>query len=170
MAQERTDGAEVGAAAGAVGSCAVPAQVEPPELARLVAFAERPRAGDWSLRSALCRYAQPHPGRVSTVLDLVRRIEFALHPQAQRLDREGPALWAALEAGESVDTDDLVLGLLGTMAELDQLGDALAEWAVDRAGHAPEGTVDAVVAQVGGRLDELGVPHEERVRPPRQRG
>ena len=136
----------------------------------MVAFAERPRVGDWSLRSALCRYAQPHPGRVSTVLDLVRRIELALHPHAARLDREGPGLWAALEAGEAAATDDLVLGLLGTMVELDHLGDTLAEWALDRSGHSPEAAVDAAVADVGRRLDELGVPHEERIRPPRQRG
>ena len=148
----------------------MPPQVEPPELARVVAFAERPRTGDWSLRSALCRYAQPHPGRVSTVLDLVRRIEFALHPQAARLDREGPALWASLEAGEAARTDDMVLGLLGTMAELDRLGDTLAEWAVDRSAHHPEAAVDATAVDVARRLEELGVPHEERTRPPRQRG
>jgi hypothetical protein len=144
----------------------VPAEVAPPELARLVALAERPRTGDWSLRSALCRYAQPHPVRVSAVLDLVRRIEFALHPDAGRLAREGPALWAAVEADEA---DDPVVGLLRAMAELDDLGDTLADWAEDRSAHHPEAAVDATIADVSARLEALGVPHEERTRPPRQR-
>ena len=149
----------------------MPAEVEPPELARLIDFAERSRVGDWSLRSALCRYAQPQPQRVSTVLDLVRRIDFALHPHAKRLDKEGPALWAALESGDAPDgPDGLVLGLLGAMAELDRLGDTLADWALDRAGKHPENAVDATTADVAQRLEVLGVPEQERVPPPGARG
>jgi hypothetical protein len=149
----------------------VPAEVEPPELARVLDYAERPRVGDWSLRSALCRYASPHPGRVSAVLDLVRRIDFALHPEAKRLAKEGPALWAAVEAGDAAGSDDdLVVGLLRAMVDLDRLGDALAEWADDRHAHHPEAAVDATMADVAQRLEALGVPHEERTRPPRQRG
>ena len=49
--------------------------ITPPELAALIDVSERQRAGDWSLRAALCRYAQPQPVRVSALLDLVRRIE-----------------------------------------------------------------------------------------------
>lgn len=144
-------------------------ELEPPELARLVAFAERSRTADWSLRSALCRYASPYPRQVSEVLDLVRRIEFALHPEMGRLAKEGAALWAAVEADEPAGAD-VVVGLLGAMRELDRLGDVLAEWAADRHAHHPEATVDATVAEVSGRLEALGVPHEERTRPPRQRG
>ncbi len=146
----------------------MPAEVAPPGLARLIDFAERSRVGDWSLRSALCRYAQPQPVRVREVLDLVRRIEFALHPHTKRLDKEGPALWAALQAGDGAD--DLVVGLLRAMVELDRLGDTLADWAEDRAGKQPEATVDAATADVARRLEVLGVPHEERTRPSRQRG
>src|SRR5262249_41526556 len=65
----------------------VPVELQPPELARLVDYAERPRRDDWSLRAALVRYAQPEPQRVSAILDLVRRIEWALRPHQKLLDR-----------------------------------------------------------------------------------
>jgi hypothetical protein len=146
----------------------VPAEVEPADLARVLDYAERSRVGDWSLRSALCRYASPHPGRVSAVLDLVRRIEFATHPEAKRLAKEGPAIWAAVNR-DGPAADPLV-GLVRAMVELDRLGDVLAAWADDRHAHHPEAEVDSALAEVGRRLEELGVPHEERVRPPRQRG
>jgi hypothetical protein len=148
----------------------VPTEIEPPELAQLVAFSERPRAGDWSLRSALTRYAQPQPQRVSVVLDSVRRIEFALQPQSARLAKEGAALWAAVEDGDG--DGDVLVGLLGAAAQLDALGDTLAAWAIDRTGPSPEATVDATAAEVERRLDDLGIPREERERPPgaRSRG
>ena len=147
----------------------MPAEVEPPELARLVAFAERSRAGDWSLRSALMRYAQPEPQRVSDVLESVRRVEGALHSGGSRLAKEGPDLWQQLEAGAS---DDQLVGVLAVAAELDALGDVLAGWAVDRTGDPPTSTVDAAIAAAATRLDELGVAREERVAPPgaRSRG
>jgi hypothetical protein len=150
----------------------VPVEVEPPELARLVDFAERPRTHDWSLRAALVRYAQPEPVRVNRVLEHVRRIDFALGKQRKLLEREGPAIWAALASGadgaggEHAD----VVALLQVTAELDRLGDALAAWAVDRAVEQPDAQVDEVTADVERRLDELGIPREERTRPPRSRG
>jgi hypothetical protein len=144
----------------------VPAEIEPPELARLVDFSERPRTDDWSLRSALVRYAQPQPQRVNDILDLVRRVEWALGKQSKRVEREGAALWSALECGD--DGDDLV-ALLRAAQELDRLGDVVVAWAVDRSGESPDTRVDAVVADVGRRLDALGVPHEERPGP-RNRG
>lgn len=141
----------------------MPAEVEPPELARLLDYAERPRVRDWSLRAALCRYAQPQPERVSTVLDLMRRTEFALAPHIKTVERGGPNHWRAVETGEATcDVDPLVAGLLGAMVELDRLGDVLAEWAVDRAGERPDAAVDAVAIEVGRRLDDLGVPHEDQ--------
>ena len=148
----------------------MPAEIEPPELADLVAYAERSRVGDWSLRSALCRYAQPQPVRVREVLELVRRIEFSLHKLNGRLAKEGPAVWDALRSG-AID-GDLLLGLLDAMGELDRLGDVLADWADDRAGKHPEDVVDATTAEVARRLDDMGVPVGERVPPPgaRSRG
>jgi hypothetical protein len=144
----------------------VPAEIEPPELARLVDFSERARTDDWSLRSALVRYAQPQPERVNDVLDLVRRVEWALGKQSKRVEREGAALWSALE---SVDDGDDLVALLRAAQELDGLGDVVVAWAVDRTGESPDARVDAVVADVGRRLDALGVPHEERPGP-RNRG
>ena len=54
---------------------------------RLVAYAESPRQGDWSLRSALVRYAQPEPQRASAVLELVRRTDGALKASVRLLER-----------------------------------------------------------------------------------
>jgi hypothetical protein len=136
-------------------------EVEPPELARLLDFAERPRQADWSLRAALCRYAQGDPQRVSDILTGVRRIEFALQgPLTKQVEQEGPALWAALTSG--AEDDELLLGLLRSMADLDQLGDLLAAWSVDRAGGRLDTAIDDIVARVIQRLDDLGVAREDR--------
>ena len=150
----------------------MPAEVEPPELAQLLDYAERPRAHDWSLRAALCRYAQPQPERVGTVLDLMRRTEFALAPHVKTIEADGPDHWRAIDAGDAVSgVDPMVAGLLGVMAELDRFGDVLAEWAVDRAGERPDAAVDTVTAEVGQRLEDLGVPHEDQsARRPRRGG
>jgi len=148
------------------------ATLEPPELARLVDYAECSRVGDWSLRSALVRYAQAEPVRVGQVLDVVRRIEFALHPHAKLLASRGPELWAAHRDGDPLRGDaaaSLVVALLGAMARLDQLAEVLAHWAVDRSAFRPDDEVDAAVAEVGALLDERGVGREERERPPGRR-
>ena len=142
---------------------------EPAELAALVDAAERPRAGNWSLRAALTRYAQPQPQRASAVIELLRRIEAALKPHTKRLEREGPAVWAEV-TGEAPATDEHLVGLLHALAEVDRLGDVVATWAVDRAGERPDGLVDEVVAGVTARLEAMGVEREERpARPPRAR-
>jgi hypothetical protein len=151
----------------------MPAEVAPPELARLLDFAERPRVQDWSLRAALCRYAQPQPERVSTVLDLVRRIEFAFSQHTDAIASDGPAHWQAVESHDPVaGVDPFVAGLLHATRQLDRLGDVLAQWAADRTGERPDEAVDAATADVAQRLEELGVPHEDQSarrqrRPPR---
>lgn len=148
----------------------VPPEPEPPELARLLDFAERSRSGDWSLRSALVRYAQAHPVRVSQVLELVRRIEAGLRPHAKLLAAQGPELWRTLETGASPPaTSTVVVGLLGAARELDRLADLLAAWAVDRTGPRPDAEVDAVVRDLTERLDALGVVREQRQGPPPRR-
>ena len=144
----------------------MPAEIEPSELARLVDFSERPRTDDWSLRSALVRYAVPQPQRVNDILVHVRRLEWALGKQSKRIEREGPELWHALQSDD--DRDELV-ALLRAARELDRLGDVVVAWAVDRAGPSPDAEVDSVVADVAARLDALGVPYEERPGP-RNRG
>ena len=145
---------------------AVPAEIQPSELARLVDFSERARTDDWSLRSALVLYALPQPQRVNDILVHVRRLDRELGKQSKRLAREGTELWRALETG--ADGDNLV-ELLKAARELDELGDVVVAWAVDRTGESPDARVDAVVADVGRRLDALGVPYEERPGP-RNRG
>jgi hypothetical protein len=147
----------------------MPAEIEPPELARLVDFAERPRIRDWSLRSALVRYAQPEPQRVNDILELVRRVDAALGKNAAALANKGPAFGNALEQGGE-GPDPYVMGVLRAARELDALGEVLAGWAVDRAGDRPNADVDRVVADVAEQLDALGVPREERPPGPRNRG
>jgi hypothetical protein len=148
----------------------VPVKVEPPELARLLDFAERPRVQDWSLRAALSRYAQPEPQRASDVIELMRRIEVVIHPQLDDIERYGSDLWRTLQSGDGGDSAPAIVGLLRAMVDLDQLGDVLAGWAADRAGERPDAAVDAVTADVTRQLARLGVPYEQRQRPPRQRG
>jgi hypothetical protein len=145
--------------------------IEPPELAQLLDFAERPRTENWSLRAALVRYAQPQPERVREVLELVRRIEAALRPHIKALERHGSELWDALhaESGRASEDDAGLLELLRTMTELDRIGDVLAAWAVDITAQRPDAEVDAVIADVAPRLDALGVPREDRTRQPRPR-
>jgi hypothetical protein len=140
----------------------VAAELRPPELARLVDFAERARDGDWSLRSALVRYAQSQPVRVSQVLEQVRRIEAALHLHAKVLAADGPEVWAALDGGPP-PSDELgeIVGVLGAAARLDDLADLLTAWAIDRTGPQPHDEVDAALAEVTVRLDDLGVAREE---------
>jgi len=147
----------------------VPAEIEPPELAHVADFAERPREGDWSLRSALVRYAEGQPERVSAVLEQVRRLEAALRPHNKTLERRGPQLWSALETGSPPGSDDETLvELLLVARELDRLGDAVARWALDRTGDRPDAVADAVTAAAAKRLDDLGIPREEP--PPRRSG
>jgi hypothetical protein len=146
----------------------VPAEIAPPELAQLVDFAERPRVEDWSLRAALVRYAQPQPQRAGDILDNIRRIDFALGKQTATLEREGPALWAALDDDENAD--DLLVGVLRCARQLDALGERLAVWASEYPDARPDDEVDRVVRDVAGALDALGVPREERPPGPRNRG
>ena len=105
----------------------------------------------------------------------MRRIEAALRPFSKVLEKDGPAVWSALSAlsaREADAVDERLLGLLGALTELDRVGDELASWAVRREGERPDAAVDAAVAEVGRRLEELGVAREERRPPPgaRSRG
>jgi hypothetical protein len=150
----------------------VTADVDPPELAALLDYAERPRTDDWSLRAALTRYAQGQPQRVGDLLELVRRIDFAVRPHLKAVERDGPTYWQAVQSGGR--DGDLAVALLRAMAEIDRLGDVLATWASDpRSAPRPDAAVDAVIAEVSAGLERLGVPREERPgRPPpgRRRG
>lgn len=101
------------------------AEIQPPELAQLVDFAERPRRDDWSLRAALTRYAQPEPKRVGDLLEVVRWVEYGLRPHLKAIQRDGPSLWQQFRGGGGGDASDAIVGLLQLVAELDRLGDVL---------------------------------------------
>jgi hypothetical protein len=148
----------------------VPAEVDPPELATLLDFAERPHTENWSLRAALVRYAQPQPQRVNDLLELVRRVQGALGAQSSTLQRDGVAIWDALEHDTRPADLAPLVELLDAAREVDRLGDALAEWAADVHRPRPDDAVDAVIADVSGRLERLGIPRGERVPPRRSRG
>ena len=143
----------------------MPRDPEPPELARLIDFAERPRVAGLEPALALVRYAQPEPQRVNDLLDVVRRVEWALGEHAKDIQRDGPEIWDALQ-GTGPDPD--VVALLRVAQELDGLGDTLATWAVDRAGDRPDAEVDRVTTDVAhrarcarhsGRRPKRSAPH-----------
>ena len=105
-----------------------------------------------------------------TVLDLIRRIEFALAPHMKAIELGGAAHWQAIRRDRAQPVvDPLVARLLQAMVELDRFGDVLAAWAVDRVGERPDDALDAVTADVERRLADLGVPHEDQSAPRRQR-
>lgn len=151
----------------------MPADLEPPELARLADVAGAARVQDWTLRSALTRYAQPQPHRAAAIMELIRRLETALHPHDAILRTDGPALLAETGSGPTTGGDadrTLVIGLLGVARVFDDLSDRLAEWATDITADRPDTAVDEAVSEAKTRLDALGVPEEEDRRPPRGRG
>ncbi len=107
---------------------------------------------------------------MNDLLELVRRIQGELDAQSTTLRRDGEDIWASLEHHtRSPDIAPLV-ELLDAAREIDRLGDALAAWAVDIFRPRPDDAVDAVIADVAGRLDRLGIPREERVPPRQSRG
>lgn len=146
----------------------MPAEIEPPQLAALLDYQERPRVDDWSLRAALTRYAQPQPQRVGDLLAVVRRIEFAMGSYQKTVASDGPALWHTLQQDDG-STNDRLVGMLRAMTELDEVADRLAVWAADPSGDRPDAAVDSVVDAVSARLDVLDIPREERQPPTARR-
>ena len=63
--------------------------VDVDETRTLLQVAESPRVDDWTLRSALVRFAQPEPDLASAILESVRRTQAALDPMARELLRRG---------------------------------------------------------------------------------
>ncbi len=186
-----------------------------PTLSGLLDYEERPRTGDWGLRSALVRYAQPEPARAGELLQLVRRLNATLHtarrvlepttvkcdhaltlvgavesddgplvdpvaPYADiriadlaRLARDAPDDFDAVVDGyaEQAPLDEAesrALPLAMVALEFDVLADTLVAWALTAPATPPNEAVDATIAVVADRLDELGVP-EETGPPPRGR-
>jgi hypothetical protein len=150
-------------------------------MSGMIGYAERPRAGGWTLRSALVRYAQPEPARASAVLELVRRTDLALKPYADLLERSPELLAAAVSRAPYADvpidrSTDLpdqrdeeqraAYGLLVAAVGLDRLGDVLARWARTRSDQRPDAEVDGIAREVFRVLGDLGVAREAR--PPRR--
>lgn len=54
----------------------------------LLNYAEIPYHGEWTLRSALVRLAQPDPVRVGALLTLARRLDAPLHHVKRTLERQ----------------------------------------------------------------------------------
>ena len=73
---------------------------------RLVDYAESSRDGDWSLRSALVRFAQPEPVRAGAVLELVRRTDGALKPHRRKLESASAPTFPGLGTDLVVEGDD----------------------------------------------------------------
>ncbi len=134
----------------------------------LVDLAERSRGDDdWSLRSALVRYAQPEPARVAALLSLVRRWDAAVHEALPALRAAGERYLAAASGpatgpDDESDLDPTVVGLLRVGRDLDAVGDAAAAWAVAREGD-PGPDIDLAIERVGAALDDLGVAEEQPV-------
>ncbi|MEZ5322769.1 MAG: hypothetical protein R2698_11990 [Microthrixaceae bacterium] len=160
--------------------------IGPSRLVELLECAERPRVGDWTLRSALTRYAQREPRRVADLLTILRRLEAALAGRRSDITALGPRLWTAFEAFEGGGDDGtepapldmaapsgtrVLLDLLRILAAVDALGERLAAWAEDPAVEAPRDELDRVIAFAADELDRVGIPRDESGgRPGRRRG
>ena len=156
-------------------------------VAPLVHYAETTRKGDWSLRSALVRLAQPEPVRAGAVLELVRRCDASLSPFGSRLENhrvselaklrhdDGEHFAELLEGyqAESPLSDEEVAALpyLGVALTLEELAVVLSDWAAAGAADPPPcENVDVLCATAFERLEALGVPREEQPGPPGRRG
>lgn len=131
----------------------------PDDGIRLAAFAESPRAGDWSLRAALVRYAQPEPSRASAVLELIRRTDGAVKPFHRVLDSTECATDPGLAAPERspaprVDARAADLARVAVRSP-EQLDRVVAEYeSVERL--APEERSVIPLLAVAVELDALG--------------
>lgn len=149
------------------------ADVTPPELALLSDVGERPREQRWSLRAALTRFGQPRAQLASDLTEVLRRLDGALKPHRETLERDGAGVWRELTDGPGTGDGGHadVVELLRVAADLDVVADVLAAWAADTTRERPDAAVEAAVADLGGRLDALGVPREDsRPRPGRRQG
>ena len=132
----------------------------------LIDYAEAERAGGWSLRSALVRYAQPEPVRAGAVLELIRRLDAALAPHRSKIEKPGAGQLLDEQARqwkrEPFAAGDAAVPLLGVAIELDELADEFVAWALDITQPRPTDAVDQRCRRIAGLLDELGVPTESR--------
>jgi hypothetical protein len=74
--------------------------VEPEPDRSLLNYAESSRIGDWSMRSALVRFAQPEPERAAALLELVRRLDTVLGHVTRLREKRAALCDRALDLGE----------------------------------------------------------------------
>ena len=150
----------------------VPADLEPPALARLVDFAERPRTDDWSLRAPRSSATRsPNRSASNDLLDLVRRLDSALGRYSTVLQRDGDAVWAVLDGGGKPADERQARSSICSASRRSSTVSATCSPSGPSTSPAtrPDDAVDDVIDEIGAQLDALGVPHEERP-PNRQRG
>ena len=178
-------------AAALITSHAKPGVVD--EQHSILNYAEAPRVGDWTLRSALVRLAQPHPLRSEAVLRLVRRLDASIKPITRSLQQHGVTSGRSIPDGEQsiidvrlVDLaddpdvlaayhqrsplDDVELAavhLVRLALELDRLADTLAAWADAGPENPPLDEIDRTCASVLQQMNEQGVPEEPQWSGPR---
>ncbi len=163
------------------------------EVHSILNYAEVPRRGDWTLRSALVRLAQPHPLRSEAVLQLVRRLDAALKPMVRSLQKHGVTTTRSIPGGLSnvddirlvdiVASDELLaeydasvgltdderasVGLVRLAMTLDGLSTTLAEWANAGSEEPPISEIDSTCAAVLAAMNDQGVPVEQEWTGPR---
>lgn len=169
------------------------AQPAAPASTGVLDYEERPRDDDWTMRSALVRYALPEPARAAAVLHLVRRLNATLLTARRLLEvntvvsdtgepdiRLADLARAVRRAGADGDAvldgyvevaplepaEEVALPLVEVALAFDALADELAGWAPAAPSPPPNASVDATVTDVGAMLDTLGVPEESG--PPRR--
>lgn len=144
----------------AVAAALVRAHAEPtdglPAGRRLVYYAESSRAGDWTLRSALVRFAQPEPTRAGAVLELIRRTDGALEAHRRRLESASTPTHPDLHRGLFVEDDDGVAVRSDAERTLDAPATDLARAAL----RLPDGAavVDAYVDAAGEDPTSAAIP------------
>lgn len=143
--------------------------VDPEPAGSLVNYAESSRAGDWSLRSALVRLAQPEPARVAGVLELVRRLDAVLHQLARPLERhtvvcdrsltldaasETPSGWELAEPADPYP-DTRVADLVRLASSAGPEGDQVVDAYVAEVELAPEEQHGLALLSVAVQFDRL---------------
>ena len=82
------------------------ARADPVPDLSLLNFEESPRSGDYTMRSALVRFAQPEPARAAALLHLVRRLNATLQPVSRQLETNTVIADAALNIDAIVGAGD----------------------------------------------------------------
>lgn len=116
---------------------ATPATLPADDGDRLIDYAESLRTDNWSLRSALVRYAQVEPAGASAILELVRRTDTALHPTRRHGERSTVPRVPGVITPLPFDPAGAATESVGADARAAELA---------RAAHAHPDTVDAILA------------------------